>query len=498
MKTMNLSKRMQTLVFFVLVVAISVATNLTTNQISKIQQERKEEQEPQIPTAYARFASASSAMETDFTIASELSIHAVVHVKTKTPINTQQFGGGFNDPFFEYFFGRPQQDQSKEPPTQEGSGSGVIVSNDGYIVTNNHVVDKSAEIEITLNDKRTFKAKLIGSDANTDIALLKIDAVNLPVIKFGNSDLLKVGEWVLAVGNPFNLTSTVTAGIVSAKSRSINILSNPTQRMGIEAFIQTDAAVNPGNSGGALVNTKGELVGINTAIASQTGSYSGYSFAVPINIAKKVVGDLMEYGVVQRALLGVEITDVTKKLADEKGLGKIVGVFVANVSDKGAAKEAGIESDDVILSVNDEMVNSVPELQEKISRYRPGDKIKVLVNRKGKEKLFTVTLRNSDGLTSLMKAEEVNLLLGAKLLELSDTERQKFQINTGVKVVSLQNGKLRSSGVRDGYIITKANRMPISTVDDFRRAISSVDDGLLIGGFYPNGKIEYYAINLAE
>ena len=446
----------------------------------------------------AKFASLGDEVKVgglpDLTYAAEKSIHAVVHVKVKS---IQQ--GGYSssgNPMFDFFFGPKGYDQTPQPSM--GFGSGVMISKDGYIVTNNHVVDGANEIEIVLNDRQSYIGKVIGADPTTDIALVKIDGTDFPYMNFGNSDELKVGEWVIAVGNPFNLTSTVTAGIVSAKSRSINILSNPTQRMGIEAFIQTDAAVNPGNSGGALVNTKGELVGINTAIASQTGSYSGYSFAVPINIAKKVVGDLMEYGVVQRALLGVEITDVTKKLADEKGLGKIVGVFVANVSDKGAAKEAGIESDDVILSVNDEMVNSVPELQEKISRYRPGDKIKVLVNRKGKEKLFTVTLRNSDGLTSLMKAEEVNLLLGAKLLELSDTERQKFQINTGVKVVSLQNGKLRSSGVRDGYIITKANRMPISTVDDFRRAISSVDDGLLIGGFYPNGKIEYYAINLAE
>ncbi|HET7732288.1 MAG TPA: trypsin-like peptidase domain-containing protein, partial [Paludibacter sp.] len=265
---MKASKRMKMLGFFGLVVAVSVATNLTTNYVASKQSDGFKGQENQIPAAYAKFSKAASGIETDFTVAAELSVHAVVHVKTKTPVKVQQFGGGFpNDPFFDYFFGRPQQvpNQPKEMPMQEGVGSGVIISNDGYIVTNNHVVDGSSEIEVTLNDKRTFKAKLIGADPSTDIALIKIEAEKLPVILFGNSDSLKVGEWVLAVGNPFNLASTVTAGIVSAKARNINIINS---QMKIESFIQTDAAVNPGNSGGALVNTRGELVGINTAIAS--------------------------------------------------------------------------------------------------------------------------------------------------------------------------------------------------------------------------------------
>jgi serine protease Do len=344
MKTMNVSKRMRMLGFFGLVVVVSVATNLTANYVTHKQSDEFKGQEGKIPATYARFSQAGSGLETDFTLAAELSVHAVVHVKTKTPVQQmqmQQFGFP-NDPFFQYFFGQPGQRQPRqqEEPMQEASGSGVIISSDGYIVTNNHVVDKSKEIEVTLNDKRTFKAKLVGADPNTDIALLKIDADKLPVILFGNSDSLKVGQWVLAVGNPFNLTSTVTAGIVSAKARNINIINS---QMKIESFIQTDAAVNPGNSGGALVNTKGELVGINTAIASQTGSYAGYSFAVPVSIVKKVVADIRQYGVVQRAMLGVEISDINDKLAKEKGLKSLEGAYVGKVSDNSAAKKAGIK-----------------------------------------------------------------------------------------------------------------------------------------------------------
>ena len=316
---MNATKRMKMLGFFGLVVVVSVATNLATNLVSK-KHEDLGNQENQLPVTYAKFAHAANAMETDFTVAAELSVHAVVHVKTKTPMKVQQFGGFQNDPFFDYFFGRPQPNQrapKEEVPMQEGVGSGVIITNDGYIVTNNHVVDGSSDIEVTLNDKRTFKAKLIGTDPNTDLALIKIDAEKLPVIAFGNSDSLKVGQWVLAVGNPFNLTSTVTAGIVSAKARNINIINS---QMKIESFIQTDAAVNPGNSGGALVNTQGELVGINTAIASQTGSYAGYSFAIPVSIVQKVVSDIRQYGVVQRAVLGIEIRDIDSQFAKDKKL----------------------------------------------------------------------------------------------------------------------------------------------------------------------------------
>ena len=430
----------------------------------------------------------------DLTLAAEKSIHAVVHVTVKS----MQTGGysSSGNPFYDFFFGPKGFDQTPQP--QMGFGSGVIISDDGYIVTNNHVIDHADEIEVVLNDRRSYSAKLIGTDPTTDIALIKIDEKDLPYLTYGNSDDLKIGEWVIAVGNPFNLTSTVTAGIVSAKSRSINILANQNQTLGIESFIQTDAAVNPGNSGGALVNSRGELVGINTAIASQTGSYSGYSFAVPVSIAKKVVDDLREYGVVQRALLGVNIRDIDKALAEDKGLDKIEGVFVVNVGDNSGAKEAGMKADDVILSVDGEKVNSVPQLQEKISKHRPGDKVDVLIKRDGKEKLLTVTLRNTDGSTALIKAEDVGVVLGAKMKELSNDEKRSLQLRGGIKVVSLRPGKLKSSGVREGFIITKANRMPISSVDDLKKVVATADDGLFLTGIYPNGRVEYYAINLSD
>ncbi|MBN2743580.1 MAG: Do family serine endopeptidase [Marinilabiliaceae bacterium] len=448
--------------------------------------------------AVARYASMDqgSGGYPDLTIAAERSVNAVVHVKVKAKATTQEYSSG--DPFYDFFFGprrgmTPQQEQPRV-----GFGSGVIISADGYIITNNHVIDGADEMEVVLNDRRSFDAKLVGKDPTTDIALLKVDAKDLQFLNYGDSDALKVGEWVIAVGNPFNLTSTVTAGIVSAKSRSINIIANQNQSLGIEAFIQTDAAVNPGNSGGALVNTRGELVGINTAIASQTGSYSGYSFAVPVSIAAKVVNDLKEFGVVQRALLGVSIRDIDRALAEEKDIDKIEGVYVAGVNINSAAKEAGIEEGDIILSVNNEKVNSVPELQEKISRHRPGDKVTIQVKRSGKEKQFTVTLRNSDGSTSLIKQEDVNMILGARLKELTSNEKQSMQIRSGIRIESLDNGKLKSSGIREGMIITQANRVLINSVEDFRRVVASANDGLFITGVYPNGRVEYYAINLSN
>jgi Do/DeqQ family serine protease len=428
----------------------------------------------------------------DLTLAAEKSVHAVVHVKVKS---TQQ-GYSSGNPLYDFFFG-PNGGYPSQPRQQMGFGSGVIIAQDGYIITNNHVIDSADEIEVVLNDRRSFTAKLIGADPTTDIALIKIDEKELPFIVYGNSDDLKIGEWVIAVGNPFNLTSTVTAGIVSAKSRSISILGGQNQ-MGIESFIQTDAAVNPGNSGGALVNTNGDLVGINTAIASQTGSYTGYSFAVPVSIVKKVVGDLMEYGVVQRAMLGISIRDIDKELAKEKNIDKIEGVYVAAVGPQSGAKEAGIMANDIILAIDNEKVNSVPELQERVNRHRPGDKINVLVKRDGKEKQFSVLLRNTDGSTAIVKPEEKDMILGAKLKELDDKEKSNLQINIGVKIISLSDGKLKSSGIREGFIITKANRMPISTIDDLRRVIATADEGLFLTGIYPNGRIEYYAINLTN
>ena len=500
---MNLSKRMRMLGFFGLVVAVSVATNLTTNYIANRQEDENGFNNAKVPASYARFASATKGIETDFTVAAELSIHAVVHVKVKTPMAQMSYGGFGNDPLFEYFFGPQQrrQQQPKDVPMQEGAGSGVIISNDGYIVTNNHVVDQSSEIEVTLNDKRTFKAKVIGADPNTDIALIKIDAKDLPIIAFGNSDQLKVGEWVLAVGNPFNLTSTVTAGIVSAKARNIGIINS---KLKIESFIQTDAAINPGNSGGALVNTRGELIGINTAIASETGTYNGYGFAVPVSIVQKVVGDIRKYGVVQRAMLGVHIGDITDELAKEKKLKTLVGVYVDAVDEESAALKAGIKAGDIINDVNGTAVKSTSELQEQISRYHPGDKITVTVLRDNKPEKFNVELKNSQGSTGIVSAQNSEDVLGATYKELTDKQKQQLGVQYGIEVKSLSKGKLAELGVKPGFIILKVNNKPIYSAAEIQTAYDDAmnngqrDKVLLIAGLYPNGKIIYFAVNLAE
>ena len=331
--------------------------------------------------SYSGQTSSQGITPVDFTQAAERSVEAVVHVKTKYYRQQQ-----YVDPFYQFFFGRPQQSQQ---PSAMASGSGVILSNDGYIVTNNHVIEDANEIEVVLNDKRTFAAQLIGTDPNTDLALLKIEATNLPTIEIGNSDDLRVGEWVLAVGNPFNLTSTVTAGIVSAKARSINILNSD---MKIESFIQTDAAVNPGNSGGALVNTRGQLVGINTAIASQTGSYAGYAFAIPTAIMQKVVADLRQYGTVQRALLGIRMLDITQQVKDQLSLESMEGAYVGEVISGSAADKAGMKAGDVIVQVDGRPINASSQLQEQIGRKNPGDQITILVRRGHRSVSLQVTL----------------------------------------------------------------------------------------------------------
>jgi serine protease Do len=500
---MNTTKRMKTLGFFGLVVAISVATNLTTNLVSH-KHDSFSSQENQLPVTYAKFAHAARAMETDFTVAAELSVHAVVHVKTKIPIKVQQFGDFQDDPLFEYFFGRPKQNQrgqKEEVPMQEGIGSGVIITNDGYIVTNNHVVERSSDIEVTLNDKRTFKAKLIGTDPNTDIAVIKIEAEKLPVIAFGNSDSLKVGEWVLAVGNPFNLTSTVTAGIVSAKARDINIINS---KMKIESFIQTDAAVNPGNSGGALVNTRGELVGINTAIASQTGTYAGYAFAIPVSIVQKVVSDIRKYGVTQRAVLGVEMRDINSQLSKDKKLKTLEGAYVAKVIDQSAAKSAGVKEGDIINNINGVAVKSATELQEQIGRYRPGDKITVTVVRGDSEEKLKVELKNRQGNYAVVSSQDSKDVLGATFKDVDAKIKDKLGFDYGVEIKSLSKGKLADQGLKPGFIILKINNQTVRTVEDIQAAYDAVinngeqEKPLYIAGVYPNGKVAYYAIDLAE
>jgi serine protease Do len=353
----------------------------------------------------------------NFTYAAENTIHAVVHVKTESTVNRS-----YGNPLYEFFFGETYTE--RQPVV--GFGSGVIITNDGYIVTNNHVIDGAEKVYVTLNDKREFEAEIVGADPSTDLALLKVDSKEMPYVRWGDSDELKVGEWVLAVGNPFNLTSTVTAGIVSAKGRNLSIIQDNYR---IESFIQTDAALNRGNSGGALVNTRGELVGINTAILSPSGGYAGNSFAVPVSIVKKVVTDLTEFGEVQRAILGVRIVDVNADLAEEHNLKKLAGVYIQGVSESGAAKEAGITEGDVILEVNGVKVNSSAELQEEISKYRPGDKVKILLIRENKEKLFDVKLRNMYGNEKIVRAGETIKLLGASFRELNSVEKNEIKNN---------------------------------------------------------------------
>jgi serine protease Do len=431
----------------------------------------------------------------NFTDASENTINSVVHVTTKVVKTTFQ-----RDIFQEFFYG-PGAGGREFKQYGSGSGSGVIVSSEGYIVTNNHVIDDASEIEVTLNDNSKYTAKIIGTDPSTDIAVLKIEAKNLAPIALGNSDQLRIGEWVLAVGNPFNLTSTVTAGIVSAKARNINLLSDRAGQatVPIESFIQTDAAVNPGNSGGALVNTRGELVGINTAIASQTGSYTGYSFAVPVNLVQKVMRDLIDYGVVQRGYLGVQISNISQELKEKENLPNLKGVFLAKVIDDGSADKAGLKDGDVILKIGSKEVNSVAELQEEIGKRRPGDKVTVTVRRKnGNEEVKDLVLRNKDGETKLVSKEEVskNAALGATFRELTEKEKKELNVKNGVKIESLSAGKLKSVGLREGMVITKVNNELISTVEQLTAKLNNKNSGVLLEVLTESGKRDYVGFGL--
>lgn len=423
----------------------------------------------------------------DFTVAADKTVHAVVHVKIIQKGLVQYY----DNPFYNFFFGDRGYYQQQEITVP--SGSGVIVSSDGYIVTNNHVINGASDIEVTLNDKRTFRAKLIGADATTDIALLKIDEKELTFLSFGNSDNIKIGEWVLAVGNPFNLTSTVTAGIISAKARNINILD---KQYAIESFIQTDAVVNPGNSGGALVNTNGELIGINTAIASPTGSYTGYSFAIPSTIAKKIVSDIIEFGEVQRAYLGVAIQDINSEFAKEAKIQRLEGVYVSGISETGAAKDAGINVGDIIIAINDFEVKNVAQLQEQVSKYRPGDEINITILRNNSDKKLLITLLNKNGTTSVIKTESVGTVLGARFEPISDNLKVRLRVPFGVQIVDLGDGKLKKAGVKEGFIITHVNRERIENMDDIKRIVKNSNGGLLIEGIYPNGISAYYAFGI--
>ena len=412
----------------------------------------------------------------DFIFAAEQTVHAVVHVKTKTTVSSS-----YSNPLYEFFYG-PGASQPREV---RGFGSGVIVTADGYIVTNNHVIEEADEVDVTLNDKRTFAAEIVGRDPSTDIAVLKIKATGLPYIRFGNSDAIRLGEWVLAVGNPFNLTSTVTAGIVSARGRSLGLLDNQYR---IESFIQTDAALNQGNSGGALVNVRGELIGITTAIISPSGAYAGNSFAVPSSIVKKVYEDLKEFGEVQRGLMGVNITDVTSEIAEKENLKEIRGVYLTGVIEDGAAKAAGLEEKDVIIAINGESVETTADLQEKVSRYRPGDKLEVTYLRKGKESKKNVVLRNIEGGTGVVApGAQSSSVFGATFTPLTAGEKSQFKITDGVKITSISDGRFRDLGFSKGTVIVDVNGQKVNSGSDIRRATSEGKSLTSVEGFTPDG-----------
>ncbi|MFW6103590.1 MAG: Do family serine endopeptidase [Bacteroidota bacterium] len=441
----------------------------------------------------------------NFTEVAEKVMPAVVHIKSTRLQSTQPgryrrelpdpFRDFFKDDWFRHFFGPPFEIPEPEqhgPQPRVGSGSGVIISEEGYIVTNNHVIENSDDIEVTLNDNRVFKARVVGIDPTTDIGLVQIKADDLTTIPLANSDEIKVGEWVLAVGNPFNLNSTVTAGIISAKARNINIFQD---RSAIESFLQTDAAINPGNSGGALVNLQGGLVGINTAIASPTGAYAGYGFAVPSNLVDKVVQDLLRYGTVQRGFLGVLIRGVDGNLAREKDLEVTQGVYVDSLMENSAAGDAGIKPGDVILEVNGQSVKSSGKLLEIIGQKRPGDKVTLLVNRFGEKMEFEVTLRNQEGETRMVEKEEKAILdiLGVNVEKIDRKTARKLDIPGGVKITRLYPGKLKSqTDIREGFIITKVNEQEVTNVDDFVELLEDKKGGVMLEGVYEDYPGTYY------
>ncbi len=415
---------------------------------------------------------------------------AVVHIKTFYDGRTQS--NEATDIFRDFFGDSPYHQQ------RSSSGSGVIITPEGYIATNNHVVDNASKLEVILEDKRRYDAEVIGTDPTTDLALIKINEKDLPFAVYGNSDNIKIGEWVLAVGNPFDLTSTVTAGIVSAKARNINIIGQKSGRYAIEAFIQTDAVVNPGNSGGALVDLNGQLIGINTAIATNTGSYSGYSFAVPVTLVKKVMDDLANYGEVQRALMGVTIQSVNAELAEREGLNKIKGVYIQQVMEGSAADDAGVETGDIILSVDDVEVNSASELQEQIALHHPGDKVQVVCQRGNKEETLTLILKSKNNTTDTAQASARTTLripeLGAKLGPASEQDLDKLGLPYGVKVIELYPGRLQTAQIKEGFIITHIDKESVKSPEEISEMLDNKRGGVLLEGVYPDGTKEYIGL----
>lgn len=445
------------------------------------------------PAQLASYSSLPNSTGADFVLAAEKSINSVVHIKTIVENNSTLT----YDPFQDWFFGGRQ----RQPNQMQGSGSGVVISQDGYIVTNNHVVKGASKIEIVLNDKRSYVAEVIGTDPTTDLALLKIKETNLPFANYGNSDAVKIGEWVLAVGNPFNLNSTVTAGIISAKGRNINILENNQGGLApIESFLQTDAAVNPGNSGGALVNTNGELVGINTAIASNNGSYQGYSFAIPVNIVKKVVSDLIEFGAVQRAYIGLSIQDIDSKFADEKRIKQLKGVYINGLTENGAGEIAGVKIGDVVTKIENVEVKGTSELLEQIGKFRPSDKINLTIIRNEKEIILPIVLKNKENSLGIIKKPEAFRTsissLGAEFEELSAEDLIKYKLQFGVKIHKLDAGKLANAGIKDGFVITSIDKKKITTIKEVQTMLENKTGGVLIEGVYPNGMRAYYGFGM--
>lgn len=407
-----------------------------------------------------------------FVEASENSTESVVFIKNFSGSDPSRYS------MFDYFFGNG-------PSQQVSTGSGVIISEDGYIITNNHVIDRAETIEV-IHKKRTYKARLVGTDKNTDIAVLKVEGAKLPAIQQGSSRDLRIGEWVLAVGNPFNLTSTVTAGIVSAKERQINILGG---EFPLESFIQTDAPINPGNSGGALVNINGELIGINTAILSRTGSYTGYGFAVPVDIAMKVANDLIQYGEVQKAIPGIEALEITPELAEEMKLNTLEGVIVMHVLRGGAADQAGIQQNDIITKLGGQMISGMGSFEEALSYYYPGQKLSVSFSRNGSAKIAELSLQNLEGGSGVLKREYFNsTILGARLEAVNTIERDRLGIDFGVKITALTSGYLRDLGLRDGFVITQINQEPAKGPKAVGKFLEDFSGKLLLEGVAPNGQ----------
>ena len=462
-----------------------------------------------VNAAGSPLAISAPAQPVDLTYAAEKALPAVVYIKNveNSKIKTVEVE---DDPFSDFFpfgdffgFGNRgggTQKRQMQTPKREKSGSGVIISADGYIVTNNHVVEGADELTVTLNDNREFSARIIGTDKTTDLALIKVDGNNLPTLSIGDSDKLKVGEWVLAVGNPFNLTSTVTAGIVSAKSRALGA-------NGVESFIQTDAAINAGNSGGALVNTQGELIGINAMLFSQTGSYSGYGFAIPTTLMNKVVDDLKTYGTVQRAMLGIQGTNAHDYIDRQKAEGKEVdlgvndGIYVAKVEDDGSAADAGLKEGDVITSLDGKKVTKMSELQEILYAKKPGDKVTLTFMRDKKSITKTVTLKNAQGNTNVVKNRDIDVL-GGQFRPVTDTQKKNLEITYGLEVMKVDDGKLKEAGISKGFIIQKIDDTPIKSISDLQSVVEKASSGkeqtLYIKGMWPTGKKDYFAVELND